>query len=169
MDISKQHIAISSDIATTLAKYAQTMNMNLNQVVDQILSSFIHSSGLAASPHDEKRKFRRKNVVIPAVAYEKSLHSNAGRYFATTLLDISIGGTKLFFPLEMQDKIEFLKTQNNFDVIFCFFGTNNISRFTCRPVHTKKNKVNIKVGGAFVQSDAYSFEQLNKYFTESDA
>lgn len=166
MHISQQQVAISSEIATTLARYAQTLNIELDNAVEQILSNFIQTSGLAATPLEEKRRFRRKKVVIPAVAYERSLYSNSGRYFATTLLDISIDGTKLFFPLEKQDKIEFLKTQNDFDVIFCFFGTDNISRFTCRFIHMEKNGINIMIGGSFIHSDAYSFDQLNQFLTK---
>ncbi len=168
MSISRNEVAIDSEIAATLARYAQRMNMDVEQIVDNILTSFIQTTGLTPSVTEEKRRFQRKKVVMPAIAYEKSLISNSGRYFATTLLDISIGGTKLFFPQEKYDKIEFLKTENNFDIIFCFFKTDNISRFTCRLTHAEKDGVNITVGGSFIYSDTYSYEQLNKYFSKSD-
>lgn len=167
MSISRKEVAIDSEIAAILARYAQIINMDMEQVVDNILTSFIQTSGLTQSGKDEKRRFQRKKVVMPAIAYEKSLISNSGRYFATTLLDISIGGTKLFFPQEKYHKIEFLKSDNNFDIIFCFFRTDNISRFTCRLTHAEKDGVNIKVGGSFIYSDTYSYEQLNKYFSQS--
>ncbi|WP_045216461.1 PilZ domain-containing protein [Desulfonatronovibrio magnus] len=162
----KKEVYIDEKILDRLESVAKRSELRLSTLLDQILRTYIEDNEVNSPITDEKRKFKRKNVVIPAMVYEKSQEANVGRYYSTTVLDISIGGTRLAFPIDRDGKIEFIRSNSDFEVILYLTDTEVLSRFKCNLKHVEKNDYTIKVGGAFTQCDEFSNDQLNQYFMQ---
>lgn len=160
---SKKLVYIDEKILDILEPVAEKNNISLSILLDQILRGYLEENNMDEAGTEDKRKFRRKKVVIPGMVYEKSQEANVGRYYSTTVLDISIGGTRLAFPVDRDGKIEFIRNNSDFEIILYLSDTEVLSRFRCKLRHVEKDDYTIKVGGAFLQGDEYSHEQLNKY------
>ncbi|MFW5730818.1 MAG: PilZ domain-containing protein [Desulfonatronovibrionaceae bacterium] len=163
---SKKLVYVDEHLLDMLEPVAQSSSLSLSALLDSILRGFISDNKIAQTYNQEKRKFSRKSVVMPAMVYEKSGDTNVGRYFSTTILDLSIGGTRMAFPIERDQKIEFIKTGSNFEIILYLSDSRVLSRFKCRLKHVEKKDFMINVGGEFVESDDFSHEQLHSFMTQ---
>lgn len=163
---SKKLVYVDEALLDMLEPVAQNSNLSLSALLDNILRGFISENRIAQDDSEEKRKFNRKTVVMPAMVYEKSTETNVGRYFSTTILDLSIGGTRMAFPIERDQKIEFIKTGSDFEIILYLSDSRVLSRFKCRLRHVEKNDFMVNVGGEFVQGDDFSHEQLHSFMTQ---
>ena len=110
----------------------------------------------------EKRLYKRKKVVIPAMIYESSADDNIGRYFSTTIFDISASGICIAFSLEKSDKIKLVKNKSNYEIIFHLNNNGTLYRIMCKPVYIMRNSYVVKVGGFFIESDGVNHKQLGR-------
>ena len=162
-------IHIDQEIYEQIKIIASRSNMRKEKLIEQILTGYIHNKGLDKIDKDEKRRFKRRQVVIPAIVYDKSEAPDTGRYFSTTIFDISPSGVSLVFPLDRENKIDFTKDHSDYELMFYFRDCEVISCFKCKPGYVVKNDYNIKVGGSFVETDDLSHEQLSRFFMKIES
>ncbi len=128
-----------------------------------MLKDFIREEEFSDMKAHEKRGFTRKSVVLPAIVYESSDEPNVGRYFPATVFDISFGGICLSFPLERENKVEFLKAWSEYEVICHLSDSDEPSRFKCIPHYVARDDNTLKVGGSIVEASADSHDKLSRY------
>ncbi|EFI33359.1 hypothetical protein Dthio_PD0687 [Desulfonatronospira thiodismutans ASO3-1] len=163
---SKKRVHIKEELHHKLNLVALQENLRPSVLLESILNDYIQEKEFIDMKADDKRRFRRKSVVLPAMVYEGSDDPNVGRYFATTVYDISVGGICLAFPLEREGKIEFLKSRSEYEVICYLSGSEELSRFKCIPHYASRDDYTLKVGGSFVQAPADSHDKLSQYLTQ---
>ncbi len=141
-----------------LALIAQQKYITPSDLMDQILTDYFVNKNNKIQNH-EKRRFKRKNVFIPAMIYESIEDKNIGRYFSSTLIDISFGGISLGIPPEKIDKMEFIKSNSMFEVLF-YCSEKGLARFQCTPRHVIDEEDTVKVGSSFVGAVMHSPAEL---------
>ncbi len=169
MSKSLKEILIDHEIYEQIKIIASRSNMRKEKLIEQILTGYIHNKELDKIDKYEKRRFKRRQVVIPAIVYEKTEAPATGRYFSTTIFDISPSGISMVFPLDREDKIHFTKDHSNYELMFYLRDCEVISCFKCKPGYVVKNDYNIRVGGSFVETDYSSHEQLSRFFMKIES
>ncbi len=159
---TKKRVHIDKELLDKLQAIALEKKIRPSMLLEGILVEYIRKSKLDKEDLEEKRRFRRKKVAIPAMVYESSEEPNVGRYFSTTIYDVSLGGICLAFPLERYDKIEFIKTNSSYEVICYLSDPKTLSRFKCTPQHVKKNEYTLKVGGSLLGASRFSHDQFSE-------
>ena len=162
-DFTGQKIIIDIDTLQNLQLLAERNIMDVGILINQMLKNFLHEVITSDLGVSEKRRFKRKKTIIPALVYKKARNSEMGRYITTTVLDISIGGTKLAIPLEDDSRIEIFNNNSEFEIILHLSDTEAVSRFKCQLRHSAKDDKIQNIGAAFLQCDEYSHKELSKY------
>lgn len=165
-DSSGKQVTICDDIFDTVKALADNNNIEVETLVNHILKKYLEDRLPSENGFSEKRKFRRKKIIIPALIYEKFKESDTGRYVPTTVLDISIGGARLAIPLERKSRIEFVRNSSEFEVVLYLSDGNGLSRFKCQVRHVDECDQAVKVGGSFQESDEYSHQQLDNFLRQ---
>ncbi len=91
---------------------------------------------------------------------------NVGRYFSATIFDISSGGICMAFPLEKSSKNELIKSESMYEIIFQLNKHKTIYRIMCKAVYIKINNYVVRVGGCFIESKDFKYEQLNMQLSQ---
>ncbi len=162
-------VHIREELHNKINLVALQENLRPSVLLEMILRDFIREKEFAAMKTDDKRRFTRKSVVLPAMVYESSEEPNVGRYFAATVYDISFGGICLAFPLERENKIEFLNARSEYEVICHLSDSGELSRFKCIPHYVARDDFTLKVGGSIVEASADSHDNLSQYLTQCHA
>ena len=157
---------IDIDTLQSLHLMAERNIMDVGILINQILKNFLHENITTDLGISEKRRFKRKKTIIPALLYKKAHNSKKGRYITTTVLDISIGGTKLAIPLESDSRVELINDNSEFEIVLHFSDNDAVSRFKCQPRHSARDDKIQNIGAAFLQCDEYSHEELSKYLQQ---
>jgi len=163
---SRRQITLAGDICRSLEAFAAKNNMELEYLVNHILKNYLEKNNMSREAVSENRKFKRKNVIIPALMYEKLGKKEAGKCLSATVLDIAIGGLRLSVPFEVESEIEFIEDQTEFDVVLYLVSTEILSRFRCQLTHVQKTEHTINVGASFLECDEYSLQQLTEYLSQ---
>ncbi len=169
MPKDKKVVQIDQSVWVKLKPLALERKQDTQDLIQEILQRFLEDNQGNADEGQERRRYRRKEIIMPAMVYEKSPNGDMGKYFSSTILDVSIGGTRLVFPLEKQGKIEFLNSSQEFEVICYLPDSEVLSRFKCNPKYFLKDEESIQVGVAFKETDATSYETLSKVLSEEEA
>ncbi len=159
-------ITVDIDTFQSLHLMAEKNNMAVDKLIKQILKNYLHENIAPDSGISEKRKFKRKKTIIPALIYKTTRNQEMGRYITTTVLDISIGGTKIAIPLEDNSRVELVNNNSEFEIILHLSDTDAISRFKCQIKHLDKDEQIQSVGASFLACDTCSHEELSRYLQQ---
>jgi hypothetical protein len=155
---------IDEEILDDLDALALAHGLSLSALLDEVLREYLekrkHNAGRSAS---DKRRFRRKKVLIPAMVYHKPDTGGSGRYFATTIVDISMGGMRMSIPLPGNGNLRIEQNSSEFEVIFSISEDTEPIRIKCRPQRIDQKQNQIQVGAAFSGSESESHERLHQY------
>ena len=160
----KTSVQLESEIISRLEPIAQSRGITLDHLVYEILENYVQQSPLLSESKQERRKHKRKPVQIPAMVYEQSHQENIGRYFSATILDFSLEGSRVAFPLTVQGKLDFLQESSHFELICMIPDSEGLSRFKCQPIYSMKKDQTLQVGNRFEGNpDNNIRKQLTKF------
>ena len=155
---------IGEEVLDELDALALAHGLSLSALLDQVLRGYLE--GRKAAPGksaSEKRRFRRRKVLLPAMVFEKPRDGVGGRYYPTTIVDISIGGMRLSVPMPADGSVRIERDEEDFEVIFSLAEDSEPIRVRCRPQRVDRKASQLQVGAAFSGADADSHEQLQHY------
>ena len=165
MSQDKKVVQLDQSVWVKLKPLARERNQDIQELVQEILQRFLEDNQGDAEEMQERRRYRRKKIILPAMVYEKSPNGDMGRYFSSSILDVSIGGTRLVFPLDKEGRIEFLCSSKEFEIICYLPDSEVLSRFKCSPRYLVKKEESLQVGAAFRETDTGSFEPLSNFLS----
>jgi len=163
MSQNKKKVPIDQSVWLKLDPVARARNQSTHELIREILEGFLVVNQVDTEVKTERRVYRRKEVVLPAMIYEQSTNGDMGRYFSATIVDVSIGGARLAFPLDRKGRIKFLSSSKDFEIVCYFPDSEVLCRFKCNPKYLAKNDGNVQVGAAFSETGPESFEPLSNF------
>jgi hypothetical protein len=165
-DIPVQNISVDVDTFQSLHLIAEKNNMEIQSLINMILKNYLYENIDSDTGISEKRKFKRKKTIIPALVYKPTRSKDTGKYLSTTVLDISIGGTKLAVPLEDDSRVEFSTHNSEFEIILHLSDNQDVSRFKCQLRHLEKDDKTQNIGVSFLECDQSSHAHLASYLSQ---
>jgi len=145
---------------------AEKNKMDVDSLINLILRNYLYENIDSDTGISEKRKFKRKKTIIPALMYKPTRSKDTGKYISTTVLDISIGGTKLAVLLEDDTRVEFSTHNSEFEIILHLSDNQAVARFKCQLRHLEKDDKIQNIGVSFLECDQSSHEELSKYLQQ---
>ena len=161
----EKKVYINEEILDKLETEAVKNRISLTTLLNHIFRKYIENN-TDAGPNEEKRRFPRKKVVIPAIIYGKNRNGGGeedvdmGMYLSSTIFDISLGGLGLLMSVENDEKMELLKNNSEFEVISYLSGSQTLFRFNCWSEHVEKDDSTVKVGSSFINGDPAQLHEL---------
>lgn len=164
-------IYINEQVLDKLEVLAGKNNLSLSTLLNHVFTRYLENNKYTA-PDIEQRRFARRKLVTPSLIYEQirrgggGEEADMGRYFSSTILDISMGGLMLAMPAGNNGKLELLKMKSDFEVISYLSGSETLFRFKCRPEHVEKNDHAVKVGASFIEGENPQVQELEGYLAK---
>ncbi len=133
-----------------------------HDLIRNALNAFMEDS--SALPHaEEKRKSRRIKTNVPAKVYENSADQSLDLYHPATILDISVGGAKIRFPLSVRSRVEFISKGSDFEMVCSLGEKEEPLRLKCRLTRVIRDMQTIQIGAVFDQLDNTSYARLQDF------
>lgn len=158
----KEKLYIDEGLLERLADISEQKKISVSALLNEIVGNYLDIEEYQGKKND-RRKFKRKKVMIQAMLFEKSEHENSGRYHPTTILDISMGGVKLNIPLERTGKTDIFNAGSEFEVMFSPDETTGPLVLCCFLARMEKKEYGIQLGAQFTETDTNCHEFLQKY------
>jgi hypothetical protein len=151
----------NSDIRNSLEKIAEEERQSLSSVIETILFNNLRERKALQSIEQERRKFTRKKVALPAFVGESS--TDARGYQTGTIMDISLGGIRVAVPKGTVLEFQHDTDEEEFHVIFTLPGQKRPISMKCKPCCVQDADEDRHVGASFVDSDFKSYRSLQQY------
>jgi hypothetical protein len=163
MDSHARGLHIDEVLLERLAELGKNNSLSVSALLNELITNYLEENDPNWLKNNEKRLFKRKRVMIPAMIYKSSESELVGRYHSTTILDISLGGMRLSFAPESTCKNEIDKDGSEFEVLFSLDKEGEPVVLRCNLARIKNTELGIQVGASFCEANAHSHEYLQKY------
>ncbi len=157
-----QGIYIDECLLERLAVIGKKSALSVSALLNEIVATYLETNDPLFKQCEEKRNFKRRKIILPAMIFEKSTTDMVGRYYSATILDLSLGGVRLSFPLHRNGKTEIINKGAEFEVIFSMDDDSDPMYFRCSLNRIHKSGHSIQLGAAFCETDPQSHERLQK-------
>lgn len=163
MDSHTRGLHIDEVILERLAELGKNNSLSVSALLNELITVYLEENDPNWLKNNDKRLFKRKRVMIPAMIYKSSESELVGRYHSTTILDISLGGIRLNFSPESTCKNEIDKDGSEFELLFSLDKEGEPVVLRCNLARIKNTEHGIQVGASFCEANAHSHEYLQKY------
>jgi hypothetical protein len=151
----------SKELRTALETITQKTKRSMSSVIEDIISSYLHNNNALQNTEKEKRRFPRKGVNIPVVVRDPD--AEASQLQAGNILDISLGGLRIFLPKNFAGEISISGQDSEFEALFTLPNEKRPISIKCRPHWIVANTDDRQLGASFVDSDFSSYKTLQSY------
>jgi len=148
-------------IRSSLEKIAGDDRQTISAVIETILYNHLKEKKALGSRGQEKRKYSRKQVSLPAFILDTSLETT--EFKAGKVTDISLGGIKFSIPKGMKMEVSTDQETNEFHIIFTLPEATQPINVRCKPHRVFENGEDTYVGATFVDSDFQSYQTLQRH------
>jgi hypothetical protein len=163
MDSQTRGLYIDEVLLERLAELGKTNSISVSALINELITSYLEENDPQWFKNKDKRLFKRKRVMIPAMIYKSSESELVGRYHSTTILDLSLGGIRLSFAPESTCKNEIDKDGSEFEVLFSLDKESEPIVLRCTLSRVKNTEHGVQMGASFCEANAHSHEYLQKY------
>lgn len=155
---------ISADNLQRLEELALAQGMDLSACVGDIVTRYLAGMDLFQEDN-EKRKFPRKKVLIPAMIHTKPGSELVGSYHSTTIVDVSLGGLCISVPLYKIKNFGLNLGDAEFDIMFTFLDGEVPVSYKCKTHRVQQLDNVMHVGASFQAMDAHSLTAFRQFMT----
>jgi hypothetical protein len=163
MDSQTRGLYIDEALLERLAELGKDNSLSVSSLLNELITSYLEENDPKWLKSRDKRLFKRKRVMIPAMIYKSSESELVGRYHSTTILDISLGGMRLSCAPESTCKNEIEKDGSEFEVLFSLDKENEPVVLRCNLARIKNTEHGVQMGASFCEANSHSHEYLQKY------
>ena len=145
---------MTAKVRDALRRAASLEHRTIASLLDKIIADHLEKQGyLAGKTHgQERRKHPRVKTVLPSVT-----HSKAGAIslpsFSCVVLDLSLGGALIAYPLGSEIKDTSIGEMPNFSLRFELPGIKEEVCFRCESRRVFDIDNGLKIGAAFIDPD----------------
>jgi hypothetical protein len=144
-----------------LEKYAAEEKRSVSAVIESILSEYLRSHSGMKDVADEKRRYRRRNVSIPALV--KASGKVEGGLESAMVMDMSLGGLCMALTKESATDIADGAKSPRFEAAFILPSSRRPVRILCKRERVTPLNDGCCIGASFVGSDFDYYHHLQEY------
>ncbi len=146
----------SEVLRKALEKVSETDRRSLSSVIENILYDYVGRRG-AKEVNDEKRRYPRKKVSVPALVTDLD-----GVVHAGMVNDVSLGGLHISLPNNFQQD---LREDSKISVVFTLPRSEKPLSMQCAPRYVHPDG-QLNIGACLIDTDFHSYRTLQNYITE---
>jgi hypothetical protein len=151
----------SEDLRNELEIIAKEERRSVSSTIETILCKLIEDRREEKRVKEEKRRYPRKTVTVPALVRE--LGSDDKTVQAGIVLDISLGGLQISIPNDYQYDIREDRETSRISIIFTLPDSKRPLTMQCIPKCVHPTDSETRVGLSFVDTDFASHQALQNY------
>jgi hypothetical protein len=151
----------NEELRSALEVVAHEDRRSLSSAIELILTDYLKKNKeFPIRDHQEKRKFTRKQVAIPA--YVKACNAQASQHGAV-ILDMSLGGMCVSVPKECVPHIYEEGVSSSFEASFTLPKGSKPIRMICKPERVVPSNGNAFIGASFIDAEFENYQNLQEY------
>jgi hypothetical protein len=151
----------SEDLRKSLEVIATEERRSISSTIENILYQFIENKTEYQSIKDDKRRFPRKSVTMPALINEIGAADKTLQ--AGIVLDLSLGGLQISIPGGYQYEMQEDKENSRISIVFTLPEHNRPVMMECVPKHVYPSEQQTIIGATIADTDFQSYRALQNY------
>ena len=154
----------SEDLRNALKKISEEERRTLSSTIEAIIYQYLHNGNGVQSIEEDKRRYPRKSVSLPALISESGSNDHALQ--AGIVLDISLNGIQVSIPQDYKYEVKEESKNSEVQKISIIFTLPDGKRplaMQCIPRHVVHSKNETCIGANFVDTDFASYQTLQSY------
>lgn len=148
----------SEHLRNALEKISAEERRSVSSTIENILYSFLEERNELRHIQEDKRRYPRKKVSVPAL-----VNATANAPQAGIVLDISLGGLQISVPSSYQLEIKEDKENSRISIIFALPEIKKPLSVQCVPQHVVRSNGETTIGASFADTDFPSYQALQNY------
>jgi hypothetical protein len=136
---------------------------SLSSTIEMMLNTYLLKNSIVTA-QDEKRRFSRKEVAIPALI--KSNSHSAGRLEGGVVRDLSLGGLRITVPKDASETVAEDSIGTSFETAFVLPEVSKPVRLQCKSERVESINGDIHVGATIIDADFTHYQYLHKYLVQ---
>lgn len=157
---------LSGGHAEALKELARAKGVDVSTFVNMVVGA--HLGGNITARYD-RRRFPRKEVLIPAMIHTRAESDLRGKYSQATVIDLSLGGLCISLPHLPLEDIRRELTSTGFEILFTIMGQNRPVSYSCRTRRILENANVLQVGASFQAMDTHSLTTFHRFMQQCEA
>ena len=151
----------SRELHESLIQVSKEDRRSLSSTIGIILSDYISKRKVKAGSQvkDEKRQYPREALSVPVVINKP----DTDKVGIAAITEISLGGLKILFPKELQDRLMIEGQGSRFEVVFNLPSNNKPIRMACESRCSIDAQDSVHIGASFVDADFQNYRALQSY------
>jgi hypothetical protein len=150
---------VSKELHESLAQAAKEERRSLSSTIEKILTNYIKEKKVFQRAENERRKYRRRALTVPAVIHQREREQIG----IGSITDISMGGAKVLILKDSKHQILIDSKGSRFEVVFNLPAENRPIRMSCESMSVADAEDSIHVGASFLGTDLKSYKTLQTY------
>jgi len=151
----------SESLRNELEKIAGEDRRTLSSTIENILYDHIEKRKSATTFREEKRRFPRKNVSVPALISMAGAPLTEPR--VGMLVDISLGGLRISVPGGLPLELRADGESSRLSIVFTLPHIKKALTVQAVPRHVFKYEDDTGIGTSFVDADLATYQMLRTY------
>ena len=151
----------NENLRNSLEKIAEGERRSVSSAIENILYKYLEERKEARRQQDEKRRYPRKKVAVPALVSQ--LHPDDSTAQAGMVLDVSLGGLQISVPINYQYEIQEDTKNSRISIIFTLPESKRPISMQCVPQHVYRSNGETSIGASFTDTDFVSYQTLQSY------
>lgn len=156
-------LRLNRKVREALKKAAAIKCRTMASLLDKLIMDYLKGEGFLTRMElgEEKRRFKRKIIPLPSRTILKT--NGKTDSIPSVVKDISMGGVKVVFTREVENRITTSSMLPHFDISVDFPRDNRQLTFECDMRHVNKTDSEIQIGAAFENMNKKKIGQLKNY------
>ena len=151
----------SEDLRNALEVISKAERRSLSGTIENILYRHLEDRNEYKQMREDKRRFPRKSVAVPALIRE--LGSTDATMQAGIVLDLSLGGLHLSLPDNYQYEISEDRETSRISIVFTLPNGKRPLTMQCVPKRVYPSDSETRIGASFIDTDFASQQALQNY------
>ena len=151
----------SEDLRNALEVISKAERRSLSGTIENILYRHLEDKKEYKQMREDKRRFPRKSVAVPALISE--LGSTDATMQAGIVLDLSLGGLQISLPDNYQYEISENRETSRISVVFTLPDSKRPLAMQCVPKRVYPSDRETRIGASFIDTDFASQQALQSY------
>jgi hypothetical protein len=151
----------SEDLRKSLEAIATEERRSISSTIENILYQFIENQTEFQGVKDDKRRYPRKSVTMPALI--NAVGSTDQALQAGIVLDLSLGGLQISVPNGCQLDMQEDKDNSRISIIFTLPDHNRPVTMQCVPTRVYPSEQQTIIGATIADTDFQSYRALQNY------
>ena len=150
----------SKDLHDSLLQVSREDRRSLSSTIANILSDYLNKRKVPTKEtKQEKRQYPREVLSVPVVINQLGKEQVG----LAAITEISLGGLKILFPKELENRLMIDGQGSKFEVVFNLPSNNKPIRLSCESRNVVDSNDCFQIGASFIDADFQNYKALQSY------